>query len=439
MLPTPKIIAIDDNKQELDALTVSLAKIGVSCLGIHYSHEEGMAGQYPDVRVLFFDLHLLGNSLGTKSLHFSHILNCLHTVSPQGPYVIVVWSQHSDEVDDDDEGDSLENYISDRLDRTLPRPYGVFKLPKGEHISRDGESLHVSDPQALKLKIEELLSGHPQAKAILDWEKNLLAATSGTLSQLIELSGGDHHKLKSVMASLAIAAVGSKNVDQDRFSALNEVLMPILSDKLCHLVGEANDELWRNAFSVNDAEDIDPIHGAKVNKFINVSDSVANVRSIDRGAVILLEAVESSTVKFVQDLFGMPIGEVITRVFGIKGKKYFEGARWILLQGQAACDYAQRKPQVFTYFLGLEVCPSSIRSPEEGGIGLPDSLWVSPALFINGQLRKLLFNAGSLMVIPPSKIPAATVQYRLREQILNDLLYKLRGHQSRPGIVYFNC
>lgn len=437
MLPTPRIIAIDDKQPELDALTGSLAKIGVSCLGIKYDVEEGFTASFPDVRVIFFDLHLLGDAIGSKSSHFNQILTCLEQIGPQGPYVIIVWSQQAHEADASDEGEGLQEYLTQRLAANIPRPYGVLKLNKVEHITRTDNGLCVTDPDKLRREIETLLSGHAQAKALLTWEKSILSAASSTVSQVIDLSGGRPEQLKSVMASLSMAAVGRKNVDQDKSYALNEVLLPILSDRLS-LTSDTDDErdIWDQAFTVSDAEGIDPTQRSRINRFINISESVGNTLPKDRGAITPLELVEANIDAFLQDLFDLRIGEIITRCFAIKSLKHFEGSRWVLLQGQAACDYAQRKPQTLTFFLGLEACPSAIRNPADGDMDVPDSLWQSPEFFINGQIKKLLFNSGAMIVLPYSRLPANGVLYRMREQILNDLLFKLRGHQSRPGIVY---
>lgn len=437
MLPTPRVIAIDDKQLELDALTICLAKIGVSWLGIKYNVESGITGCFPDVRVIFFDLHLLGDAIGSKNSHFNQILNCLEQIAPKGPYVIIVWSQQAHEVDENEEGGSLESYLSERLKEDIPRPYGVLKLNKAEHIEKSEAGLLISNPDNLKIMIEKLLAGHAQTKALLTWEKNILAAASSTVSQVIELSGGRPEQLKGVMASLAIAAVGRRNVDQDRSYALNEVLLPILSDRLALSEdGDQDNDIWNNAFSVKDAEDIDAIQRSKINRFINISESIYNITPKDRGAIIGLEQVEGDIDNYLKDLFGLAVGEIITRCFALKSLKELKDSRWILLQGQAACDYAQRKPQTLTYFLGLEVCPSAIRDLKNGDKPLPDSLWQSPDFLIDGETKKLLFNSGAMIVLPHSKIDAAKVFYRMREQILNDLLFKLRGHQSRPGIIY---
>ena len=436
MLPAPRIIAIDDKRAELEALTEALSKTGAACLGILFDAEDGAVDRCPDARVVFFDLHLLGDAVGTPEKHFSTIVNCLEQMKPEGPYAIIVWSQHPDEADAEAPGAALYTYLCERLDPILPRPYVVMPLPKAEHLSRSEDRYVVENPGALRAKVDELLASHPQVGALLFWEKYVLSAAASTVSQLIELSEGRAEQVKGVMASLAIAAVGQRNVDQDRFYALNEVLVPILSDRMSSFANSANDSaIWENAFCAKDREVIAADKIGNINKFINVSTAVDRIRASDRGAVILFDSIFKDDLKeFIEDHFGASFGEVLTRCFGLKSLKALGTERWVVLQAQAACDYAQKKPQVLSYFLGLEIHRSAIRDSKVDDVPLPDSLWVSP-VFSFDEDRVLLFNAGSMLVIPSSTLAGVQPVYRLREQILNDLLFKLRIHQARPGII----
>ncbi|WP_146043821.1 hypothetical protein [Pseudomonas sp. GW531-T4] len=437
MLPAPRIVAVDDKQDELDALTNALSQTGVACLGILFDAEKGGLEACPDARVIFFDLHLLGDAVGTPEKHFSTIVSCLEQMGPQGPYAIIVWSQHPDEASESDAGVGLYSYICERLDKTIPRPYVVMPLPKVEHLSKSDRGFLVSNPRGLRVKVDELLASHPQASALLFWEKYVLSAAANTVAQLIELSEGRAEQIKGVMASLAIAAVGAKNVDQDRFYALNEVLLPILSDRLGFFASAPEDlRIWESAFSAQDREVISAEKIGRINKFINVSTSTERLSAIDRGVVVPYSSIlEGELKESIEGYFGLKLGEVVTRCFGIKNLKVLDGAKWVLLQSQAACDYAQKKPQMLSYFLGLEIACSAVRDPRSGDAPLPESLWVSPIFSIDDEDRVLLFNAGSLLVFPVSVISDARPIYRLREQILNDLLFKLRNHQSRPGII----
>lgn len=437
MLPAPRIVAVDDKIDELGALTDALSRTGAACLGVLFSAEEGEVEACPDARVIFFDLHLLGDAVGSREAHFSTIITCLEQMGPQGPYAIIVWSHHPDEAKDDDSGNSLYQYICERLDKKIPRPYVVMPLPKVEHLSKRDGIYVVEKPELLREKVNELLSSHPQASALLLWEKYVLSAAAGTVAQLIDLSGGRAEQIKGVMASLAAAAVGKRNVDHNRFYALNEALLPILSDRLDFFAGAPEESaVWENAFAAEDLQAILREKIGKINNFINLAFSADKLSALDRGAVIYYSSILPENLReSVEGFFGLSLGEIVTRCFGVKSLKCFEGAQWVLLQGQAACDYAQKKPQTLSYFLGLEISRSSVRDPSSGDMPLPESLWVSPLFSINDEDRVLLFNAGSLLVFPVAVVSDAQPVYRLREQILNDLLFKLRNHQSRPGII----
>ncbi|UYP84522.1 hypothetical protein jpw_10245 [Pseudomonas asiatica] len=433
MLPSPRIVAIDDKIDELTALTDALSRTGVACLSVHFNAEEGIEATCPDARVIFFDLHLLGDAVGTPEKHFSTIVTCLEQMGPRGPYAIILWSQHPDEADGADQGEGLHKYICERLDSAVPRPYGVMPLPKIDHLTKvDGKSV-VSNAGLLRSKVDSLLSAHPQATALLAWEKYVLSAAAGTVAQLMDLSDGKAEQIKGVMASLAVAAVGPKNVDQDRFYALNEVLLPILSDRLSFFATDTQEaSIWEKVFSASDSEAISSDKRGQINKFINLSTSVERISSLDRGAVVAYADTPVGDVGgAIERFFGMTLSDVACRCFALKDPGSLADAKWVLLQGQAACDYAQRKPQTLSYFLGLDVPFSTLKEKNR-----PDALWVSPIFSISGQDRVLLFNAGAMLVFERDYIKDVSPLYRLREQILNDLLFKLRNHQSRPGIIY---
>ena len=58
MLPSPRVIVIDDEKTHLDGLTGSLFSRGVPCVPVHYPAPEREIPHCPHARVIFVDLHL---------------------------------------------------------------------------------------------------------------------------------------------------------------------------------------------------------------------------------------------------------------------------------------------------------------------------------------------------------------------------------------------
>ena len=60
-----------------------------------------------------------------------------------------------------------------------------------------------------------------------------------------------------------------------------------------------------------------------------------------------------------------------------------------------------------------------------------------PVYEIDGKSYCLRVNAGCPLALPSSSLQDITPLYRLREQILNDLVYHVHTHGARPGMISF--
>ena len=54
-----------------------------------------------------------------------------------------------------------------------------------------------------------------------------------------------------------------------------------------------------------------------------------------------------------------------------------------------------------------------------------------------GEIRRLRVSGSFPLALPASVTSEATPIYRLREQALNDLIYRVHSHGARPGIMSF--
>ena len=67
----------------------------------------------------------------------------------------------------------------------------------------------------------------------------------------------------------------------------------------------------------------------------------------------------------------------------------------------------------------------------------PASLWPSPAFELNREVRLLCVSARFPLSLSSSAVQNSTPIYRLREEILNDLVYHLHSYGARPGKISF--
>ena len=93
---------------------------------------------------------------------------------------------------------------------------------------------------------------------------------------------------------------------------------------------------------------------------------------------------------------------------------------------------AQTQPGPLPFYLGLDLPTSNRRSGTP-----PVSLWTSPAFELNREVRLLCVSARFPLSLSSGEAQGTTARYRLREQILNDLIYTLHSHGARPGMISF--
>ncbi len=427
--PAPRIIAIDDEQEDLDGLVKGLNQMGLACLSLHFTGDTEGIRSCPHVRVIFADLHLNEGSAGSDNTqHFSLIGGLIqNTIKPSGPYVLILWTKYSDEAD------NLRRFLDERLEAT-PGPLAVKAIDKMNHLQ---PNVNVQSTEKLVAEITSLLDKEPQVAALLNWEESVLDATANTVSSIFDLaeeqSRGDD--VGRLLARLAVEAVGKNHVESDRFHAVNEALLPILTDRIAAMRSKDDSEsIWKNAFNSSDTESALSLEkAAKLNRLVHIASPMETEDGTRRGAVIALPDSLSSGCAFEHE-FSLEQEDAASEQFFCK--KFTEGdekIRWVLVQCQAACDYAQNQPGPLPYYLGLELPQTSI--PKSGKP--PAALWTSPPFESTGAIRLLHVNARFQVSLPAADVKEAEPLYRLREQLLNDLIYQIHGYGSRPGMLSF--
>ena len=425
MLTTPRIIVIDDELAHVDGLTKSLNEHSVACLPIHFTGDPTRIRACPDVRIVFADLHLVGPNQN-HATHFATIGGLLEDViRPAGPYFILLWTRYPDQAS------ALREFLEERL-VGVTKPFDVRPLAKSDHLDAQG---NVRNANALIQTIVNIIDSLPQLGALFDWESRVLGATGNTVSSILELVSTQEmnarpEELGRILSTLAVAAAGRAHVDEDRFRAVNDALLPILDDRIANLRtdGTGND-VWQEAVNVAAAQPLTAQAAAKLNRMAQFA-QLDSTDGHERGAVITL--VDPIREKF-SDEFGVEEIEAARDQFRCRDfDPEDDRFRWVLVQVQAACDYAQRRPGSLPCYLGLDL-PSDYR---RGGKP-PESLWRGPVFEIDGSIRVLHVNAQFPVSVSRSEFENAAPVYRLREQILNDLTYRLHSHGGRPGMLSY--
>lgn len=430
MFSSPRVIAIDDESKHLESLTIELARFGTACLPIHFTGEPVNILPCPNVRVIFADLHLITHTPGDHAQDFSAIGGLIEdTIKPTGPYIIVLWTNYPEKADE------LDGYLKTGL-QSVTKPFTVRALDKNDHLNDKG---HVKDPEYLIGAIRTIIGEQPQVGALLSWEDRVLDAAADTASsimdfaELIDTEEDQKEVVARLLANLAVQAVGRTHVEDDRFRGVNKALLPILADRVSSMRSrETDSDLWRAAFNLPErGPRLSLSEAAKLNRLLHIAPSTEGTKGSDRGAVITLPD-DYCGVAFT-DNFGLSEENAAWKQFWCDGfSANGDRHRWVLVQTQAACDYVQRRPGPLPFYLGLRLPVQDARRDK-----LPDALWTSPCFRLNNRDWILHVNGRFQVSLGSQKAANERPLFRLREQLLNALIYRIHSYGARPGFISF--
>ena len=422
MLPSPRVVVIDDEQKHLDGLTDGLNRHGTACLPIHFTGETASIPPCPHARVIFADLHLGSGTRGDHTQDFSTLGGLIEdTIRPFGPYLIVLWTMYPEQ------SNKLSDFLNDRLQH-VPKPFVVQALAKQDHLDPEGG---VKSTQALVEAIEKIAAENPQVTALLNWEERAQTAAASTVSSILELAKTT--PVNMLLARLAAATVGKEHVEEDRFRAVNEALLPILDDHIAAMRSrETDNKLWQAAFKEADTEGVSSLsEAARLNRLLHIAPATSANSGTERGTVIDLPQKFHGNA--FEPTFELAEGTAANKQFWCKElKKNAEAFNWVLIQTQAACDYAQTQPGPLPFHLGLFLPKENMRTGKP-----PEALWTSPCFEFNSTAYVLHVNARFQLSLPSAQAAKIQPLFRLREQLLNDLIYRLHSYGARPGIVSF--
>ena len=433
MLGITRIVAFDDKQEHLDALVRGIGGVGEACIGYRFANGSTTSdiAEAPHVRVVFFDLNMV-DSLATDDFtqHYSTIGYLLSRIKPIGPYFLVLWTIHPDRVDE------LREFLDERL-ADVAKPFDVVNLPKERYI--DDSGLIVSETEFISA-IQDLINQSPALAALSDWEAQAFSAASTTLSSVTML--GDYAKtsqqqqndIPRLIKAMALASAGTANLTSNLSRAVGDALVPVLADHVSSSLSQCDDEAaWEAVFNAGSGvASINANEAAQLNAAIHLAYDFGANQGAERGSVIALS--EAMPDLIFEDVFGIDELHAADKQFRCRDYDAdSDQFSWVLVQAQAACDYAQGQPGPLPFYLGLDGPEDSMFSRRQD----PAALWRSSTFEIRGQIRLLMINARFHMSLSAEKVRNIIPLYRLREQILADFTHLVHSYASRPGKISF--
>lgn len=439
-LRASRFAVVDDEPEHADLVRNAIALLGRPCHTVYYNAEVEIKKELHGVRVLFLDLHLLTGIVSSdKNKEYSVLADLLISgiTIDSGPFIVILWTR------DPEFHDEFQKYIVDHLDGyDHARPVKVLCLAKEEYLLD-------MDPKEISIKlgkaIEDTLKQVPQVAALLAWEDDVHRAANSTLAQLLNLVPSKGQSIEKynadmnlLISRLSVEAVGHKNVPSEPRSALTTALTPILFDQMHNLHAVASDEwIWSNAITRSgevNKNKASLTEAGKVNAMLHVA-YAPTVAPTDMGAVVdLPEGFKGEEAFELQ--FGLKPNKAKYDEYFVKGKENIPKCSWRLIRIGAACDQAQPKESPISYLLALEVPKDVIRWEIEAGKTRPAE-WVSPVFETPDQQQyyKLVANSRYVVTFTRAQVASWKVLYRLREQLLTQLVGHVMQYNARPGIV----
>lgn len=437
-------VAIDDEKDHLDAIHKAATKANINCMPLHFPSDitDGLSDALHghQIRLVICDYHLQATgALGGSSSNDSIIGGVLEKLGIRAwsPYVLLLWSR--------DAGDTklVEGLRSSLEKRVDPKylPCAIIPLEKSKY----GIPGTPSHPQveALWKDLQEKILESRGVKLLMQWEAELHRAAGQVVCKLIETTRGSSNvgnkvniddELDILLSRIARAATSESFAKDHSRSAAVEGLMPLVADEMLHLSPINNElEIWKNgltnAANSTKLKELSLEHAAALNDALHITldDSVNRA---ERGTVF--ECTNEQALAF----FGIkPANET----FAISGP-WPENAVFRCIQIEGACDAARhKKGAMVPVLLAAEVdAQQSLLPKGEGKGSRPLAVEETPP-FLIGKSRKLVANVRYYTTMERSKLETTLKPaYRLRESLIAKLAFAWATHIIRPGIVSFD-
>lgn len=441
MISPPRFVAVDDKAHHLQAIVTVVQNLGAACRAIQYDPAKDLGSEnFRGVRVLFLDLHLLGGEISTDGAkHYAEIARILEdNIHPEsGPYLLVLWTEYPRYCAE------LVEYIDRSLTKAYTRPLAVIPMEKRKFINID--SGVTADSKALLDGILKVISSSPQLEALLSWEADVLTAAGSALAALLapipatkRIEGELPAALDVVMSRLASASVGRLNVKNDPRAAFNAAIAPILADRILHADPTANStKLWASAITRSEDDSLgnaSSLDAGLLNRMLHVAlPGPSTIKPTDWGAVVEYPGATWSDDDLRRQI-GLTIAEFWTGELKIQAAGFAKCKPCCIRIG-AACDYARNRNGPIAYLLATEVPESAMSKTAKTS----DAVWKSPwiAHSASSEPFQLYVHARFAKTVLPHHATGWTVMYRIREQLLMQLISDVSIYSARPGTLAF--
>jgi hypothetical protein len=449
-LPNSQVVAIDNNKEELDLVIEGLLALGLPAIPVLYDTMEGMKvpqiWEPARIRVIFLDLNLsdIENPGGSIGFIAAHIRDVLLELSPKGPFIIGFWTKYPTLVKK-----VMSHIAGSEENHNVPLPMIYVIIDKEPFLPVQGEH----DPNNLREAIASALNESKVFLALMAWEAEIEKAAASTIGKINDLvkrkqpNGTSliESDIVDVLKNIAREAWGKERAKTNPGGAVNSGLAPLLADYVDAIVGdEVYSNLWRSAITGSWNRDLpDMVSPAELNSHCLVDLSCCIPDSRGNWLEFKKEAYKQSDLW--EKLFGKTSDELIEEFINPEtsknSKEIRDQVKLGLLECTAACDFINDKAPLLRYIL----CATVPVEHEKFIFWEPDREQKHDAIYkiekisIEKKEYFLCLDFKYVISLPPSNdlLNLTQVAFRVRKQVLHDIACRYANYTTRPGIYSF--
>lgn len=423
-------IVDDDEKQAMPLMRV------LSRNNIPYTFYKGNDYRFlpetpeNDIRILFLDLNLLGNTEeDTKDIRSVLIPTLSRILSPHNyPYILILWSRQESLY-----LKTLEDVFKNELKDCSP--IAIKNYVKSDFFHDYGtEEDDTQDDSLIIDELKRILAELPAYRYLMQWENCVHNAADETIQDIFH----DFHSkdkwdnnANCVLDMFARSYLGKHYNDssiEDKAKAsllfLNDVYCDTLESNViaCDFSGE-------NDLPYSVSQEYKAEMTAKINGCLLLSNLFDS--SCQPGCVLPIDLKEENT-KYFHELFHdcFIAGDLSNKDAKQMKKEIYKSLLPFEVVVTPDCDYAQMKAKYFRLVQGV-----IINADFKGHVNSQsDAFYVSPIFEYKGQKRVLVLNYRYLVTyVEGHQYPNPL--FRVRDSILAEMRSKLARHISRHGIM----
>lgn len=423
-------IVDDDEKQAMPLMRV------LSRNNIPYTFYKGNDYRFlpetpeNDIRILFLDLNLLGNTEeDTKDIRSVLIPTLSRILSPHNyPYILILWSRQESLY-----LKTLEDVFKNELKECSP--IAIKNYVKSDFFHDYGtEEDDTQDDSLIIDELKRILAELPAYSYLMQWENCVHNSADKTIQEIFhDLHSQENwdNNANCVLDMFAKSYLGKHYNDSSMEDKAKASLL-FLNDVYC-------DTLESNVIACDFSEENDLPYSvsreykdemaAKINGCLLLSNLFDS--SCQPGCVLPIDLKEENT-KYFHELFHdcFITGGLSNKDAKQLKKDIYKSLLPFEVVVTPDCDYAQMKAKYFRLVQGV-----IINADFKGYVNSQsDAFYVSPIFEYKGQKRILVLNYRYLVTyVEGHQYPNPL--FRVRDSILAEMRSKLARHISRHGIM----